>query len=71
MKKKEMQLINENEKKAYISPKLNVEIIMMECGIAANSSLVSPGTTNGIADAVHTDWEGNDDTTINTGVTGF
>ena len=40
-------------------------IVEMECGIAANSAAVSPVTVGGETDQVQTDWNGNDDTTIN------
>lgn len=53
-------------KKKYISPMLDVMIVEMECGIAANSAAVYPATVDGNTDQVQTDWNGNDDTTINT-----
>ncbi|MCL1671529.1 hypothetical protein [Elizabethkingia ursingii] len=53
------------EKRNYAPPSLDVIIVEMECGIAANSSAVSPVTVNGNTDQVQTDWNGNDDTTIN------
>ena len=49
------------EKKSYLSPTLDVMNVEMECGIAANSAPVYPGNTN----QVQTDWEGEDNTTIN------
>lgn len=52
------------EKKNYSTPILDVMTIEMECGIAANSAAVSPVTVNGNTDQVQTDWNGNDDTTI-------
>ncbi|WP_336667801.1 hypothetical protein [Elizabethkingia anophelis] len=54
------------KKKDYIPPKLEVEIVEMECGMAANSAAVSPQTVNGNTDEAQTDWNGNDDTTIDT-----
>ncbi|OPC52985.1 hypothetical protein BAY06_02385 [Elizabethkingia anophelis] len=53
------------EKRKYISPTLDVMIVEMECGVAANSAAVSPATVGGNTDQVQTDWNGNDDTTIN------
>ncbi|WP_278554133.1 hypothetical protein [Elizabethkingia bruuniana] len=55
------------EKKDYSAPTLNTILVEMECGIAANSTAVSPGTVGGNTDQVQTEWEGNDDTIINTG----
>ncbi|AJW65252.1 hypothetical protein VO54_03827 [Elizabethkingia miricola] len=52
------------EKKNYLPPTLDVMIVEMECGIAANSAAVSPPTVGGNTDQVQTDWNGNDDTTI-------
>ncbi|MCT3788640.1 hypothetical protein HZQ67_14820 [Elizabethkingia anophelis] len=52
------------KKKDYIPPKIEVEIVEIEGGIAANSAAVSPQTVNGNTDEVQTDWEGNDDTSI-------
>ncbi|MEN5133331.1 hypothetical protein [Elizabethkingia anophelis] len=70
MKKKQntnTEFLDENwEKRKYISPTLDVMIVEMECGIAANSAAVSPGTVGGNTDQVQTDWNGNDDTTIDT-----
>ncbi|WP_262924870.1 hypothetical protein [Elizabethkingia anophelis] len=37
----------------------------MECGIAANSAPSSPVTVNGNTEEVPTDWNGNDDTSVN------
>ncbi|MCL1670974.1 hypothetical protein [Elizabethkingia ursingii] len=54
------------EKKDYYPPVIEVTIIEMECGIAANSAAVSPVTVDGNADQVQTDWNGNDDTIIHT-----
>ncbi|WP_407512144.1 hypothetical protein [Elizabethkingia miricola] len=54
------------EKKDYSAPTLNTILIEMECGIAANSAAVSPGTVGGNTDPVSTEWGGNDDTTIDT-----
>lgn len=54
------------EKKEYVSPVINMILIKMECGIAANSVAVSPVTVGGNTDQVQTDWGGNDDTTIDT-----
>ncbi|CAM3286870.1 hypothetical protein [Elizabethkingia anophelis] len=54
------------KKKDYIPPKLEVEIVEMECGISANSAAVSPQTVGGNTDQVQTDWNGNDDTTTDT-----
>lgn len=69
MKKKQnthTEFFAENrEKRKYISPTLEVMIVEMECGIAANSAAVSPATLNGNTDQIQTDWNGNDDTTIN------
>ena len=53
-------------KKKYISPKVYCTIVEMESGIAASSAKVAPATTNGNANSVQTDWEGNNDTIINT-----
>ncbi|QQM27381.1 hypothetical protein [Elizabethkingia sp. M8] len=68
MKKKQntqVEIHEENrEKRKYISPTLDVMIVEMECGIAANSAAVSPVTVGGKTDQVQTDWNGNDDTTI-------
>ncbi|AQX05136.1 hypothetical protein BAX97_16080 [Elizabethkingia meningoseptica] len=64
-KKKEKTLDEKTiNKKNYLSPKIEVIFVEMECGIAANSAAVSPGTVNGNTDQVQTDWNGNDDTTI-------
>ncbi|MDQ8748591.1 hypothetical protein [Elizabethkingia miricola] len=52
------------EKKDYFPPSLEVIIIKMECGIAANSASVSPVTE---VDQISTDWNGNDDTSISAG----
>ncbi|MDV3854134.1 hypothetical protein CMT56_15065 [Elizabethkingia anophelis] len=61
------EFLKENpENRKYISPTLDVMIVEMECGIAANSAAVSPVTVGGNTDEVATDWNGNDDTTINT-----
>lgn len=54
-------------KKDYVPPKIEVIRIESECGIAANSAPVSPAATSGNTNSVSTDWNGNDDTTINTG----
>lgn len=63
---KHTEFLDENwEKRKYISPTLDVMIVEMECGIAANSAAVSPVTVGGETDQVQTDWNGNDDTTIN------
>ncbi|MCL1690171.1 hypothetical protein CMU59_18405 [Elizabethkingia anophelis] len=63
--KTEVRFSLENqEKRKYISPILDVMIVEMECGIAANSAGVSPITVNGNTDEVQTDWNGNDDATI-------
>ena len=60
------EFLKENpEKREYISPTLDVMMVEMECGIAANSVAVSPVKVNGNTDGVQTDWNGNDDTTIN------
>ncbi|MCT4329543.1 hypothetical protein [Elizabethkingia meningoseptica] len=62
----QVEIHEENrEKRKYISPTLDVMIVEMECGIAANSAAVSPATVGGNTDQVQTDWNGNDDTTIN------
>ncbi|HAY3537103.1 hypothetical protein KRE40_13095 [Elizabethkingia meningoseptica] len=62
----QVEIHEENrEKRKYISPTLEVMIVEMECGIAANSAAVSPATLNGNTDQIQTDWNGNDDTTIN------
>lgn len=61
------EFLDENwEKRKYISPTLDVMIVEMECGIAANSAAVSPLTIGGNIDQVQTDWNGNDDTTMHT-----
>ncbi|WP_407500773.1 hypothetical protein [Elizabethkingia anophelis] len=61
------EFLDENwEKRKYISPTLEVMIVEMECGIAANSAAVSPATLNGNTDQIQTDWNGNDDTIIDT-----
>ncbi|WP_395763001.1 hypothetical protein ACH34F_04520 [Elizabethkingia anophelis] len=63
----QVEIHEENrEKRKYISPTLDVMIVEMECGIAANSAAVSPATVGGNTDQVQTDWGGNDDTTIET-----
>ncbi|HFK5570243.1 hypothetical protein BAX97_11935 [Elizabethkingia meningoseptica] len=63
----QVEIHEENrEKRKYISPTLDVMIVEMECGIAANSAAVSPLTIGGNTDQVQTDWNGNDDTTIHT-----
>jgi len=60
------EFLDENwEKRKYISPTLDVMIVEMECGIAANSTAVSPVTVDGNTDQVQTGWGGDDDTTIN------
>ena len=62
---KHTEFLDENcEKRKYISPTLDVMIVEMECGIAANSAAVLPPTVSGNTDQVQTDWNGNDDTTI-------
>jgi len=61
----QVEIHEENrEKRKYISPTLDVMIVEMECGIAANSAAVSPAAVGGNTDQVKTDWNGNDDTTI-------
>ena len=40
-------LTKTGEKRKYISPTLDVMIVEMECGIAANSATVSPLTIGG------------------------
>lgn len=63
----QVEIHEENrEKRKYISPTLDVMIVEMECGIAANSAAVSPLTIGGNTDQVQTHWNGNDDTTIHT-----
>ncbi|HFK5529594.1 TPA: hypothetical protein ACGZ99_003680 [Elizabethkingia anophelis] len=52
------------EKRKYISPEIEVLFLKMEQGIAANSAVVTPGTTNGNTDPVNTEWEGSDDTSV-------
>ncbi|MCP1251525.1 hypothetical protein NK212_06660 [Elizabethkingia sp. S0634] len=57
------EFLEENwEKKDYISPTLDMMIV--ECGIAANSAATSPATVGGNTDQVQTDWNGNDDSTV-------
>ncbi|MCP1252404.1 hypothetical protein NK212_11130 [Elizabethkingia sp. S0634] len=59
------EFLKENqEKKDYISPTLDIMIVEMECGIAANSAATSPVTVGGNTDQVQTDWNGNDDSTV-------
>lgn len=55
-----------SNKKDYFPPTLELTIVEMECGLAANSGPVSPLTVGGNAAEVPTDWNGNDDTTITT-----
>ncbi|WP_407500531.1 hypothetical protein [Elizabethkingia anophelis] len=62
----EKLLLEVKEKKNYVSPILDTTVVEMECGIAANSAAVSPATVGGNTDQVQTDWNGNDDTTIDT-----
>ncbi|MDX8571850.1 hypothetical protein OZ666_09160 [Elizabethkingia sp. HX QKY] len=54
------------KKKDYYPPIIDVIIIEMECGIAANSAAVSPVTVGGNTGQVQTDWNGSDDTVIHT-----
>ncbi|MCL1668180.1 hypothetical protein M2T82_08920 [Elizabethkingia ursingii] len=61
------QSLFQTEKKKYVSPEIAIIRIEMESGIAAASASVTPVTVNGASDQVPTDWEGTDDTTINTG----
>lgn len=63
MKKNEEK--NENSKREYIPPVMEVITIEIECGIAANSVAVTPVTTGGNTDPVATDWNGNDTPSIN------
>ncbi|MDV3928442.1 hypothetical protein [Elizabethkingia anophelis] len=55
----------DQEKKRYLRPTVDVIIVEMECGIAANSAPSSPVTVNGNTEEVPTDWNGNDDTSVN------
>lgn len=55
----------EKKKKKYIPPIVEVVFVEMECGVAANSAAVSPATVGGNTAQVNTDWNGNDDTTLN------
>lgn len=68
MKKKQKthkKFLEENQKKKkYFSPTLDIILVGMECGIAANSAAVSPVTVAGSTDQVQTDWKGNDDTVV-------
>ncbi|HFK5585712.1 hypothetical protein AB2S31_14195 [Elizabethkingia anophelis] len=54
------------EKKDYCPPVIEVTIIEMECGIAANSAAISPVTVGGTVDLVPTDWSESDNTVIHT-----
>ncbi|MDX8569356.1 hypothetical protein OZ668_15250 [Elizabethkingia sp. HX XZB] len=47
-----------------MAPLLKIEIVELEQGICAGSASVTPGTTGGNVDPVATDWEGSDDTSI-------
>ena len=53
-------------KKSYVAPTIDILLVEMECGIAANSAAVSPVTVGGNTDQIQTDWGGSDDTTIET-----
>ncbi|AQW90089.1 hypothetical protein [Elizabethkingia anophelis] len=53
-------------KKNYVTPTIDILLVDMECGIAANSAAVSPVTVGGNTEQVQTDWNGNNDTTIET-----
>ena len=55
------------EKRDYYPPVISVTVVEMEYGIAAGSAAVSPASVSGNTDAVSTEWNGNDDTTIDTG----
>ena len=57
---KELQ-IEARERRDYIPPLLETIAIEMECGIAANSAAVVPDQSS-----TDTDWNGSDDTTIDT-----
>ena len=58
----------DNSKREYTPPVMEVVFLEMEQGIAAGSvsASVTPGTTNGNVDPVKTDWEGSDNTTVDT-----
>lgn len=56
--------IKEEEKREYIVPIIKVEIVELEQGICAGSASVTPGMTGGNVDPIATDWEDNDDTSI-------
>ncbi|HFK5529473.1 TPA: hypothetical protein ACGZ99_003556 [Elizabethkingia anophelis] len=45
----------------YVPPKMQVIIVEMECGIAANSVMVTPKTDEG---SVKTEWDNEVDTEI-------
>ncbi|MDV2443849.1 hypothetical protein CMV00_08580 [Elizabethkingia anophelis] len=50
----------------YLAARVFIEQIIMEEGIASGSAGVTPGVTNGNTDAVSTDWNGSDTTTVDT-----
>ncbi|HCD9236746.1 TPA: hypothetical protein NEG48_003794 [Elizabethkingia anophelis] len=52
--------------KNYLPPTINVTIVLMEYGIAAGSASVSPVAVGGNVDQIQTEWNGNDNTTIDT-----
>ncbi|WP_337084496.1 hypothetical protein [Elizabethkingia anophelis] len=67
-KEKKRTTLATSVRKVYIPPVIEVILVEIECGIAANSAPVSPGSTNGNTNSVQTDWngDGNDNTNIET-----
>ncbi|HFK5508255.1 MULTISPECIES: hypothetical protein [Elizabethkingia] len=50
----------------YKTPEVEVTLVEIEQGIAAGSASAMPNTTNGNTNAIQTNWNGNDDTSIDT-----
>ncbi|MYY27395.1 hypothetical protein [Elizabethkingia anophelis] len=59
-------IIEAQEKKTYIPPKLEVIFVEFECGIAASSVFISPTSVDGNTDQIQTDWAISDTEIIET-----
>ncbi|MDV3769248.1 hypothetical protein [Elizabethkingia sp. M8] len=66
MKKDELSssMLVEIKKKSYTCPKMEIDYVEMEEGIASGSAQASPGMTGGNVDQVSTEWDSRDDSTI-------
>ncbi|MDR2230131.1 MAG: hypothetical protein LBE39_11750 [Flavobacteriaceae bacterium] len=71
MKRENSERLKENDKEktkyTYVSPELEVTYVEMEQGFAAGSAGSAPGMTGGNTDAVSTEWDSRDDSSIDSG----